>query len=106
MPPIGGTFRKILASLHVDRDRGLSEDQVRNHRTRYGSNTLDEIRPAGVWELILGGVKEPMMIVLLSIAVFSFAFGKPVEALMMLFVVAAYIAVEYSILAIGCLRSS
>jgi Ca2+-transporting ATPase len=35
------------------------------------------------------------MIVLLSIAALSLAFGKPVEAVVMMFVVAAYIAVEF-----------
>ena len=85
----------ILRSLQVDPDRGLSDEQVRSHRASFGANTLEEVRPAGIWALIIDGVKEPMMIVLLSIAALSFVFGKPVEAFVMIFVVVAYIAVEF-----------
>ena len=84
-----------LTSLQVDPARGLSDEQVQSHRASFGTNTLEEIRRAGIWELILDGVKEPMMIVLLSIAALSLAFGRPVEAFVMVFVVAAYIAVEF-----------
>lgn len=86
---------QLVRSVNVAPDRGLSDDQVPQLRARYGAKAVDEIKPAGVWELILDGVKEPMMIVLLSIAVLSLIFGKPVEALVMVFVVAAYIAVEF-----------
>jgi Ca2+-transporting ATPase len=68
---------------------------VQRYRASFGTNAFEEIRPAGFWELILDGVKEPMMIVLLSIAALSLAFGKPVEAFVMVFVVAAYVAVEF-----------
>jgi hypothetical protein len=82
---------EILRALRVDSERGLSDEQVRSHREALGANTLEEIRPASIWELIFDGVKEPMMIVLLSIAALSVVFGKPVEAVVMIFVVAAYI---------------
>ena len=85
----------VLASSKADPERGLSSQDVESHRASFGANALEGSRPASVWELILDGAKEPMMIVLLSIAVLSFAFGKPVEALVMIFVVAAYIAVEF-----------
>lgn len=85
----------LFEALQVDPSRGLSDDQVQGRRESFGANILEEIRPAGVWTLILDGVKEPMMIVLLSIAGLSLAFGKPVEAFVMIFVVAAYIAVEF-----------
>lgn len=86
---------ELLTALNVDPARGLADEQVRDHRERYGSNALEKMRPASVGKLILEGVQEPMMIVLLSIAGLSFAFGKPVEAIVMMFVVAAYIAVEF-----------
>jgi P-type Ca2+ transporter type 2C len=85
----------ILQALQVDPARGLSNDQVARQRASFGANILEDIKRAGIGALILDGVKEPMMIVLLSIAVLSLAFGKPVEAAVMVFVVAAYIAVEF-----------
>ena len=90
-----GPLNDILQGLQANPARGLSEDQVQQHRVAFGANVLEEIKRAGAWALILEGVKEPMMIVLLTIALLSWAFGKPVEAFVMVFVVAAYIAVEF-----------
>jgi Ca2+-transporting ATPase len=70
----------LLTTLRVDSEHGLSDEQARSHKASFCKNTFEEIRPARAWELILDGVKEPMMIVLLSIAALSFIFGKPVEA--------------------------
>jgi Ca2+-transporting ATPase len=88
-------YLELVASLSIDASRGLSKVQVNSHRRSFGSNALEEIKPTSVWELILDGVKEPMMVLLLSIAAHSLLFGKPAEAVVMIFVVAAYITVEF-----------
>lgn len=85
----------LIKNLNVDAARGLSREQAEKNRLTFGPNTLEEIKPASVKELILDGAKEPMMVLLLSIAALSLLFGKPVEAVVMLFVVAAYIFVEF-----------
>jgi Ca2+-transporting ATPase len=85
----------LIKSLSVDAVQGLSEEQVDSYRRSFGSNTLEGIKPTRIWELILDGIKEPMMLLLLSIAALSLLFGKPAEALVMVFVVGAYIAVEF-----------
>ncbi|MGE5443436.1 MAG: cation-translocating P-type ATPase [Ignavibacteriales bacterium] len=85
----------LIKSLSVDVVRGLSTEQVESYRRSFGSNMLEGIKPTRAWELILDGVKEPMMVLLLLIAVLSLIFGKPAEATVMVFVVAAYIAVEF-----------
>jgi Ca2+-transporting ATPase len=86
---------ELIRNLNIDPVIGLSKDQVGKHRLTFGSNTLDEINPASIKELIFEGVKEPMMVLLSTIAALSLLFGKPVEAVVMLFVVAAYIFVEF-----------
>jgi len=88
-------LNELIKTLDINKDGGLTSSQVKENKVSYGANTLTEIKPAGVAELILEGVKEPMMIVLLSIGGISLLFGKPVEALVMAFVVAAYIGVEF-----------
>src|SRR3972149_4043256 len=88
-------LNKLIKTLDINKDGGLTSSQVKENKVSYGANTRTEIKPAGVAELILEGVKEPMMIVLLSIGGISLLFGKPVEALVMAFVVAAYIGVEF-----------
>jgi len=85
----------VIHSLGGDVTQGLSQEQIDAHRRAFGSNALEEIKPTGVWELILDGVKEPMMVLLLSIAALSLLFGKAAEAGVMVFVVAAYIGVEF-----------
>lgn len=85
----------LITSLSFNISRGLSIDQVNNYRRLFGSNILKEIKPTSIWELIFDGIKEPMMILLLSIAGLSLLFGEPVEAIVMIFVVIAYITVEF-----------
>ena len=85
----------VLAMFGSGAASGLSADAVKKSRDKYGANTIDEVKPTSAIELILDGVREPMMIVLLSIGALSFAFGKAGEAAVMVFVVAAYIAVEF-----------
>ncbi len=89
--PAGG----VLKSFGTDAGHGLTSSKARENRIRYGANEIEAIRPAGAFDLILEGVREPMMIVLLAIGGFSLLFGKTAEAVVMIFVVAAYIAVEF-----------
>jgi len=88
-------IKELLGGVNTAPNNGLTKKQVEKNAAAFGSNTLTEIKPAGISELILEGVKEPMMIVLLSIGGISLLFGKPVEAVVMIFVVAAYIGVEF-----------
>src|SRR3972149_6754164 len=88
-------INQLIKTFNLDVAKGLSQKQEKENRVSYGTNTLTEIKPTSVGELILEGIKEPMMIVLLSIGGISLLFGKPVEALVMAFVVAAYIGVEF-----------
>lgn len=85
----------ILSNLNINAQQGLSKKQVLENRRKFGPNTIIEAKAVGIFDLILDGVKEPMMIVLLSIAGLSLLFGKPVEAAVMVFVVIAYITVEF-----------
>ncbi|OGH41314.1 MAG: hypothetical protein A2965_01675 [Candidatus Levybacteria bacterium RIFCSPLOWO2_01_FULL_40_96] len=88
-------INQLIKTFNLDVAKGLSQKQEKENRVSYGTNTLTEIKPTSVGELILEGIKEPMMIVLLSIGGISLLFGKPVEAIVMVFVVAAYIGVEF-----------
>lgn len=86
---------KILETLNVDPENGLSIKQIQEHRATFGSNVLMELKPTSVWRLVLEGIRQPMMALLLSIAAISFIFREAVEGVVMIFVVAAYISVEF-----------
>jgi Ca2+-transporting ATPase len=85
----------LLRELGVNPRSGLSVEAVEQNRLAFGSNILEEIKPTAARKLIFESICEPMMVLLLSIAALSFLFGKPIEAIVMVFVVFAYILVEF-----------
>lgn len=87
--------KDLARALAVDPALGLSKEQVETNRHDFGSNRLEETKLTPIWHLILEGFKEPMMVLLLTIAALSLLFGKEVEAAVMLFVVMAYVFVEF-----------
>ena len=76
---------ELINTLNLNVRSGLTTIQANDYRRRFGSNTVEEIKPTGIGKLVLEGIKQPMMILLLSIAALSFLFGRPVEALVMIF---------------------
>lgn len=47
------------------KNNGLTEDQVKKSREKFGSNVLTEIPPDPLWKKILEGFKDPMIMILL-----------------------------------------
>lgn len=88
-------IEKIFTLLNIDRRSGLSSSQVTASRKKFGSNTVTEIKQKTLSALIFENVKEPMILLLLGIALLSLMFGKTIEAITMIFVVLAYIFVEF-----------
>lgn len=88
--------QQIQKSLAVDYESGLSAEQVRRHQASYGRNVIIELKPTSVIALLLEGIEEPMMVLLLSVAGLSVIFGEIVEAAVMIFVVIAYVSVEFA----------
>ncbi len=88
-------LQELESQIGTDPAKGLNNDRVEENRRIFGANGLEEIKPTGIGQLIIEGIKQPMMVLLLSIAGLSLVFGKPLEATVMVFVVAAYIAVEF-----------
>ena len=85
---------EALRLTGTDPERGLSAAQVEESRQRYGSNEVRHAGPTSLWTLLWESVKSPMMVLLLTIAAISLAVGQVREALVMVFVVAMYVAVH------------
>jgi P-type Ca2+ transporter type 2C len=68
----------LMRTLKVDPNYGLSLNALEQNRLTFGSNTLEEIKPSNVMRLIFESIKEPMIILLLSIALLSGLFGKTI----------------------------
>jgi len=84
---------ELLKQLNSNTE-GLSQEIVEKNRKIFGANILEKAKKITFFTLIFESLKEPMMLLLLSIGALSLFFGKPLEALVMVFVVGAYIFVE------------
>src|ERR1035437_726699 len=73
---------------------GLSVAQIQKNVEKFGKNTFIELEPTSAFSLLIEGLKSPMMMLLLSIAVVSLIFSKPLEAVVMVFVVLVYSFIE------------
>lgn len=89
-----GPISKLAAFYSTDIKTGLSETQVQENAERFGRNTFFELKPPGIFSLVIEGLKSPMMLLLFSIAVLSLIFSRPLEAAVMILVILAYISIE------------
>jgi len=78
-----GPISNLADFYDTDIKAGLSETQVLKNAERFGKNTFAELKPASAFSFLIEGIKSPMMLLLLSIAVLSLIFSKFLEAAIM-----------------------
>ncbi len=71
---------KVISTLEVDREQGLSAAEVENRITSYGKNELQEAPPTSIWVKIYEQFANFLVILLLVAAVISAVLGDWVEA--------------------------
>lgn len=86
---------QVLDVLNLNEKTGLIDQQVEQNRSEYGSNIIFELKRTKIWLLLFDGIKQPMMLVLISIGFISFLFQEYVEAITMIVVVFLYVFVEF-----------
>lgn len=87
--------QELLSHLGVDPIKGLIESQVTANRVEFGENKqLEEQSHRSVIDIIFQSVQEPMMLLLLAIAILSFIFGKISNAVAMVLEVVMYAILE------------
>ncbi|RKP09771.1 hypothetical protein THASP1DRAFT_28424 [Thamnocephalis sphaerospora] len=64
--------KEVLDYFRVQRDVGLTEEQVKTNQQVYGKNELPEDESTPLWELILEQFKDQLVIILLFAAAISF----------------------------------
>ncbi len=55
--------------------KGLSDSQVTESREKYGKNVIEEAPPETFWQKVLESLKDPMLILLMGIAVLMLIFA-------------------------------
>ncbi|ORY66434.1 calcium-translocating P-type ATPase [Pseudomassariella vexata] len=62
----------VLAHFDVDAQKGLTDKQVIDLRSKHGRNSIPEEPPTPLWELILEQFKDQLVLILLGSAAVSF----------------------------------
>ncbi|MFO7983634.1 MAG: cation-transporting P-type ATPase [Desulfuromonadales bacterium] len=70
---------KVLSSLDVDPNEGLSEEQVQEYRKRYGPNRLKESRSRSAWKIFIDQFASLVVILLGVASIAALVFGKWME---------------------------
>jgi len=71
---------KVISTLEVDREHGLSAAEVEKRINSYGKNELQEAPPISIWVKIYEQFANFLVILLLVAAVISAVLGDWVEA--------------------------
>jgi P-type Ca2+ transporter type 2C len=70
------TPAEVAADLDVDPERGLGADEAEQRLSQYGPNELPKEPPPSRWTVARGQLSNPMNIMLMIVAVASFAIGQ------------------------------
>ncbi|MCW7493620.1 cation-translocating P-type ATPase [Leptospira sp. 2 VSF19] len=74
---------------------GLTQEQVRKNRTKYGANEISSSKKKGIFQMLLGVVMEPMILLLISISIVYLLLGDRGEALLLLCSVIGIITITF-----------
>ncbi|TGL40836.1 cation-translocating P-type ATPase [Leptospira perdikensis] len=74
---------------------GLSQEQVRKNRAKYGANEITSSQRKGIFQMLFGVVTEPMILLLISISIVYLLLGDQGEALLLLFSVLGIITITF-----------
>jgi Ca2+-transporting ATPase len=86
----------VLAALGVDPRRGLAEADVRERLARHGPNRLRAIRPRSAWSILAAQFQNVVVVLLAAAAGLSFAFGRALEPIAILAVLAINAAIGFA----------
>lgn len=77
---------RVLTSLDVDPDRGLSNPEIKARRRRYGPNLMRVRKRVSILTILIRQFQSAVVILLAVAAILSAAFGEWVQALAVLIV--------------------
>lgn len=83
----------VLKELGVNRDRGLSSDEVKSRREKYGLNEFTPIEESSFWEDLKDALSEPMIVILMVAAIISAVIGEFHDAIGIVCAIAIGIAI-------------
>lgn len=90
----GQPLEQVVRSLETDPDKGLTKDEAMRRLYLVGPNRLVEPRTVTFIDIFWEEVREPMILLLLVVAVFYSVWGQVGDFLTIIFVVAALVFAE------------
>ncbi|MBU3181762.1 calcium-translocating P-type ATPase, PMCA-type [Clostridium psychrophilum] len=72
---------KVLNSLKVDSNKGLSSSEIKERLEKYGANEFTIQEKGSIWDSIKEAITEPMMMILLVAALISALVGEFSDAI-------------------------
>jgi len=85
---------KAADLLNTDPNKGLTSDEAQERLARFGPNRLVERKPVTFVDIFLEEIREPLIVLLLIVAVFYSVFGKLIDTVTIVFVVIALVSAE------------
>lgn len=74
---------------------GLTDDEVKISRNKYGSNLPIQNKNDGWWNLLFDILKEPMLLILIAVAIIYIIVGNYSEAIFMFFAIIAVSGISF-----------
>ncbi len=81
------TAAETIRLLHSDREKGLDRREVLERRTRQGANRLREQAGKSIWQMILGQLNDPLILILIVAMAISLLLGEAGDAVIIVTVV-------------------
>lgn len=88
------SLEELIGSLGTDTEDGLSEAEAEQRLKSFGQNRLSETKKKGFLNVLVDEIKEPMIILLIVIAVIYSFIGNPADSLTILFIVLLVVMIE------------
>ena len=72
---------EVLNAFSVEKEKGLSDKEVRKNLKKYGPNILEEQSQKSIWQLLLSQINNPVIYLLSAAAVLAFSFNDIAEGI-------------------------
>ena len=86
---------EVLSALEVERDEGLSKQEIEQRREKYGPNRLREAETRSAWEILVEQFKSLIVGLLVVAGIVSFALGDLEEGIAIFVVVVINAAIGF-----------
>lgn len=84
----------LFSTLETDVDKGLTTEVVDSRLKQYGQNRLTESKKKGFLDVLLEEIREPMIIILIVIALIYSFIGNPADSIAIVVIVLIVVIVE------------